>query len=191
MAIILMPAAPARPVKHIEWTLARPAQVNRSAYSGSRTVVTSPWHGMWRARVQLVPIVGEANARAWRAFTAALKGQINTFRLPAAEGPQNGNSGVTLSANAAQNAGSCTIAGAATPLLAGQMITINDQLLMLTGISGSTLTFEPYLRAAANSGTAVETANPTCLVALATSSAGWSVDPGTQYDFSFDVEEAF
>lgn len=87
MAIIALP--PSVRIRHIEWSLDRPAQINRSPYSGARKVVANPWHGRWTARVELAPIIGEANVRAWRGFLASLKGQINTFLVPAIEGPQH------------------------------------------------------------------------------------------------------
>jgi hypothetical protein len=71
-------------IRRVSWSLDRPAQVNRSAYTGARRVVANPWHGKWSARVELSTIVGEGNVRPWRAFLAKLKGQINTFGLTAA-----------------------------------------------------------------------------------------------------------
>ena len=76
-------------IRSIDWTLDRPAQVNVSGYTGARGVVANPWHGKWRARVQLSTLVGtEVTTRWWRSFFAKLKGQINTTWLPATEGPQ-------------------------------------------------------------------------------------------------------
>jgi hypothetical protein len=85
---IALPTAPARPFRHIEWEPDAPAQINRSGYTGKRSAVTNPWHVIRRGRAQLVPIIGEANVRPWRAFFAALKGQTVCFMLPATEGPQ-------------------------------------------------------------------------------------------------------
>jgi hypothetical protein len=189
VSVIPFPAA--AKIRRIQWSLDRPAQVNRSAYTGARRVVANPWHGKWSARVELSTIVGEANVLAWRGFLALLKGQINTFQLPATEGPQNGNSGVTVSVSAAQGATSVTLAGAATNLTTGQFITINGQLLLVTNGGASTIQFEPPLRAAAPATTGVETARPYATVALSDSAFAWSVDPGKQYGISFDVEEAF
>ena len=187
MTIIALPRT-SRFIRKIDWSLDRPAQINVSGYTGKRTVVANPWHGKWRARIDMAPIVGEANILAWRAFFGQLRGEINTFRLPAAEAAQNGNSGVTASATAA-GAQSMTISGAATAIKAGQFVTVNDQLLLVTSVAGSVLSFEPALRVAVASGGAVETANPTCLVSLVGSRAGWSVDVGQSYSMSFDVEE--
>lgn len=112
MGLIAMPGSVR--IRHIEWSLDRPAQVNRSPYTGARKVVANPWHGMWRARVDLAPIVGEGNVRAWRAFLGKLKGQINSFYLPATEGPQHLLGSQTASAGAAQGATSITLANSST-----------------------------------------------------------------------------
>jgi hypothetical protein len=183
--------APALPIKSIRWDLDQPGQVNMSAWTGRRSVMADPWHGRWSARVELAPIVGEANVRAVRSFLARCRGSLNTFRLYASEGPQNGNGGVTLAADVAAGARTMTIAGAATPLLDGQFVTLNGQLLQLVADqAGATLTFEPMLRAAATTGTVVVTSRPYALVYMTSSSNGWSVDPGQVYGLSFDVAEA-
>lgn len=88
MGIIPLPAT-ARFAKKVSWSLDRPAQVNRSAWTGRRQVIANPWHGKWSASVELVPIIGEPAVRLWRAFLARLKGQVNSFELPATEGPQH------------------------------------------------------------------------------------------------------
>lgn len=177
-------------IRHVEWSLDRPAQVNRSPYTAKRTVVAEPWHGLWRGKVELAPIIGETNFRPWRAFLAKLQGQINTFQLPATEGPQNSNVGVTVSSTAAQGAKTMSISGAATPLLAGQYFTVNHQLCCCTADqSGAVLSFEPPLRQQATAGTVVVTSRPYALVALDDSAFAWSVDPGTLYGLQFGVEE--
>lgn len=182
--------APTFRIASIEWGLDRPAQVNRSAWTGRRTVVGNPWHAKWRARVELTRLQGDAEFRSIRAFFARCKGQINTFRLPATVEAQNANTGVTLSAAAAAGATELTITGAGTAMEEGQMVTLNDQLLIITEVVGGTLTFEPTLRIAAASGTTVETANPTCLVALSQPEIAWSIAPYRMHSLSFDVEEA-
>lgn len=71
-----------------EWRLLRPAQINRAAYSGARQVVGQPGQARWEVAAAHAPIVGEASARAWRAFFAKLKGPVNTFPMRAAETAQ-------------------------------------------------------------------------------------------------------
>jgi hypothetical protein len=202
MATIALPFA-TRFIKSIAWELDRPAQVNESGYTGARSVIAQPWHGRWSAKAELAPIVGEANILAWRAFLATLRGQINTFRLPMTEGaqplPASTNSPLGQVTAAGSNTMLCNQLGASNnPVLAaGRLLTVNDQPLLLTSplvsdVTGFGIaTFETPLRAAVSAGTALEMRNPTCLVALTGTTAGWSVDSGQLYGVSLDVREAF
>jgi len=141
--------------------------------------------------VELAPMQGESNIRAVRSFIAKRKGQLIPFRLMATEGAQNGNSGVTVSATAAQGATSMTITGAATALKDGQFVTVNAQLLCLTADqSGSTINFRPPLRQSASAGTVVVTSRPYAFVYMAASRIGYSTSPGRLFNVSFAVEEA-
>ena len=81
MAII---TAPAFALKQVDWTLDRPAQINRSAYTGTRTVVANPWHGIWRAKVTLRTEQGEAAIRTLRGFFARNGAGVGTFGRPLA-----------------------------------------------------------------------------------------------------------
>lgn len=183
-------AAPALNIRLIEWALDRPAQINVSL-SGKRTVSSTILYGKWSARVELAPIVGQANAQAIRSFIARCNGPLNRFRLYATESAQNANSGVTVSAAATAGDTALTITGYTGALLAGQMATINGQLVQITADqSAGTITFEPPLRADASVGTTVVTSRPYALVRMADSTAGWSVGPGQVYEIAFDVEEA-
>ena len=182
--------APDFRIRSIRWDLDRPAQSNISGWTGKRTATTNPWHSRRYAHVELAPVVGEANIRAMRSFLARCKGSLNTFRLYATEGAQNANSGVTASA-AAAGATSLTLAGYTTPLLDGQMLTINGQLLEATANqAGAVVSFDTKLRKAVTAGTKVVTARPYALVYMAGSRLGYSVDAGQLYGVSFDVEEA-
>lgn len=85
MTILTLPDSRFRSVEPF---LDRPAQVNRSAYTGARQVVGLPGGARWRFAAEHVPIIGEAAFRPWRAALAKLKGVENTFRMPAGEGAQ-------------------------------------------------------------------------------------------------------
>jgi hypothetical protein len=184
------------PITKISWTLDRPAQVNPSLYSGSSIVVANPWHGKWTAHVDLAQIQGEANIRTTRAFFAQLRGQINTFQLPATEGSQVAGD-ATVSSGGAAGTNTVVLSGVPSGLVAGMLATVTlpsgkMQMVMLTqNISGSTITFEPPLRESAAGGAVVSLANPTCQVALTVSNFSWDVAPWRLYSFSFDVEERF
>lgn len=183
--------APDFRIRSIEWELDRPSQINVSAYTARRSVLQNPWHGKWRAKVELAMVQGESEFRLLRSFFARCEGQVNAFRLYATVEAQNSNVGVTVASAAAAGATSLSINGAATPLTDGQYFTVNGQLCVcIADQSGSTLTFEPPLRAAAAAGTTVVTSRPYALVSMASSSVGWSVGGARRYGVGFSVEEA-
>lgn len=198
MAVIPTPAA--LKIRGIAWRLFSPAQVNRSAWTGRRQVVTQPGHARWTAEAEIA-LLAEADAFAMRAFMMKLKGQINTFRLEAVEQDQTTVTSLTVSGGASGGATSVTTSASwpasTTVLRAGQMLTINDQLLALTSdvvsnaTGGSTMTFEPPLRMAAAAGAPIEVRRPTALVALSEPEIGWAVELGPHYSFALSVEEVF
>jgi hypothetical protein len=182
-------------VKSVSWSFDQPAQVNSSEWSGTRTVVSNPWHGKWSAKVDLSTQQGDGAFRAARAFFTQLKGQLNTFHLPAVEAPQNSNTGVTVATTAAQGAVSIALTGLTDALVIGNMITVNGQLLSLTSVGSlvagaQTVGFMPALRAQATATTAAQTAKPYALVALTDSSFTWDIGSWRRYGLSFTVEEA-
>lgn len=182
--------APDFRIRSANWSLSRPSQINTSGWTGRRTVTAEPWHGKWRAEIELAPLTG-ADARSMRSFLARCLGTINTFRLYATAEKQNDNVDVVVASLAAAGARSMMISGAATALLDGEFVTVNGQFLQLTGFqSGSEITFEPPLRQQATAGTRVVTSMPYALVHLAEAVTGWSVEPGLIYGMSFTVEEA-
>lgn len=184
-------AAPDLRVAAIDWSLDRPGQVNTSTMTGKRTVPANPWHGKWSASVTLTPLPDEDSFRKVRSLLMRLRGQVHSFRLGATVESQNANSGVTVGATVAAGVTSMTLSGASTPMANGQMVTVNDQLLQLTAAqSGSTITFQPALRAQATIGTAIETSRPTALVRLAEAAVAWRIS-NARFEASFDVEEAF
>lgn len=186
MALI---TAPTLRLAKIDWSLDRPAQINTSI-TNRRTIPANPWHGKWRARVELAEYASEEEFRPVRSLLIRCCGPIHTFNLPATVEAQNSNSGVTVTTTAAAGAVTFGLSGASTAMLEGQMMTVNGQLLQITAVSGSTITFEPPLRAQATAGTAVETASPYAVVHLASPQVGWSIAPWRRFSSSFDVEEA-
>lgn len=196
MTIISLPSA--FKIRRAEWSLRRPAQVNRSTYSGRRRVVASPWHSLWTANVELVPLEAADDA-AVRAMVAALQGQINTVRLPAIYEVQSAASVVV---NGTHAAGVRTLATEGwTPstlaLPAGAYFEVGDQLCVLTaaananGSGQANLAFEPPLRSAAADGTAVNVGEPTALMALLEDTVRWSIQAGPLTSYNFQFEEAY
>jgi hypothetical protein len=186
-------------IRSIAWELDNPAQVNRSSWTGRRQVVALPGATRWRAKVVLTPKMSEIEVLAWRAFLMQLRGQQNTFRLRAVEKSQI--TGVSPLVNGAGQSGySLSTDGwgaAGLKLVAGQFITIGDQLIPLgvdvvANSSGqAVLTLDTRLRLSPADNAAIEVSYPTAIMALASSTISWSVDPGRLYGFAFDAEEAF
>lgn len=170
MAIIALPAN--AEFDRLDWQLRATVQVNRSAWNQRRRVLDLD-NGWFGCSVE-IEVSNENEDRAWRVFHALLRGPANTFRLPATQCQQTVITGTAIQAAAGATAGAVTTStknwvNASVLLKAGQYVTVNDQLLMLTAdvpASGTnrTISFDPPLRAAVTTNTTVEAANPTGLV---------------------------
>lgn len=195
MAVITVPAS--LRIASIAWDLEREAQVNRSQWSGSEQVIANPFLSRWYAKVELTPILGEANVLAVRAFLGQLKGRLNSFRLIAVENAQTPAGSPTVNSSASAGATSLAVTGFPSGTFnAGRFITVNNQLLMVTtdtSLSGGagTLPLHAPLRQAATAGTAIEARYPYALMALADSITGWSVGKGQLYGVSLSCEERY
>lgn len=176
-------------IRSAQWSLDRPASLNSSLYSGATSVAATPWYGKWSVTVTLSAAVAEDNVRALRGLLADLDGQVNAVRVPATEGGQRGLPKATAAANAA--AGDSVITFAGCLLKRGQLFTVNDELKMVKSVSGYEVTFKPPLRGAVTAGAAIEVGNPTALMRLNGSAAGWDVDSGQLYSGSLGFTEAF
>lgn len=184
--------APTMAFRQIDWNLDQPAQVNDSSFNANREAAASQWFGKWSAKVTLKTVEDEASFCPIRSFLIRCQGPNNSFRLPAVVEPQNSNSGVTVSGTAAKGALSLSLSGASAPLVNGQLVTVNGQLLQLTrDQNGSSIAFQPPLHTQATSGTSVETANPYTTVFIPTGNVSWDVSPPQRFDAAFNVEEAY
>lgn len=205
MAIISMPAGVA--FVDADWTLATPAQNNRSAWTGARRIARLPGPARWKVKATGKPVVADdAMTQRWRAFLAALDGMINSFYIPVSSRPQHGYT-ITpvVKTGAVAGANQFTIQGlpASTALLkAGQFITPvlpsgKSQLLLLTAdlVSNSggeaLATFAPVVREAPAAGASIELKYPYCEVALTSPEVRWVESRGQRVDFVIDAEEAF
>lgn len=203
MTLITPPAA--LPVRRIQWQRRQPAQVNRSGWTGRRQVVGLPGGSLWTASGEFVPLVKQSNVLQWRGFFASLRGPFNTFNLTAVEEAQHALSQPTITAGTA-GAFTATMTGlpvSTTLLPAGSFITIklsdaSYQLVTLTaalagnGAGTGTATFDAPLRNTAATGAgSVETISPWCVVAMASDTWGYDVEPGQIYGMGFSVEEVF
>lgn len=198
MAIITLP--PAVRIKRVEWTVDQPAQVNRSAWTKRRQVVTQPGPALITATADLVVAIGEASALAAEAFIVDLEGPVNSFRLRGSERDQAPAGSVAYVNGAGQSGRSLTLKGgpAGLTLKRGMKIGSYDQMVFLMADTTfaadgtATATFKPSLRLSPADGSPVEIRQPTVLVSLAGSSVGWSVDPGQLYQVKqLQLEEAF
>lgn len=197
MAIIDLPSG--AQFDRIDWRLVTNVQANESQWNNSiRTLDLD--NGYFAASVE-IQVETENEDRAWRVFWAKLRGAANTFRLPvSADGcVQTVITGTGIQVAADAEAGVTALstknwANASVLLTAGQYLTVNDQLLFLTEDVPSTGTnrtihFEPPLRAAAATNTAVEAASPTGLVMIPQSDGPQTKD-GIMV-WAFDCREAF
>jgi hypothetical protein len=199
MAVIPLP--PGIRIKRIIWDVDQPAQINESRWTGDERVMAEPWFMRWSGQLELTPIIGEAASLAYQAFLLDLKGRVNTFRLPAVEGPQlDGNLSLFVLGGAPKGATSLQIYNLPFNTLVarrGMKLTINDQLLMLrndlvsNGSGHATAQLGTYLRMAAPHSTPVELRDPTLLAALAQSNVGWEVEPGQIYGVRLAFRERF
>jgi hypothetical protein len=189
MAILDMPDAHFRGV---DLHLVTVQQVNRSAYTRRRTVLSNPWHAFWRlAAAEHVPLIGEAAARPWLAFFASLEGVRHHFRFPATSEDQHAGS-VTATVVSSANSRTLVIGGlpaSTTYLAAGARLTVRltgggEQLVQLTaaltsnGGGQASASFFPPLRATPTVGGTVETKAPWAVLSLEEPEVSMPIDAG-------------
>ena len=196
MAIIVVPDALA--IRRVDWTLDRPAQVNRSDWTKRRQVVTQPGPSLWSASAEMAVRVGTDDWLEAEAFLIDLEGQINSFRMKAAAQPQTLLPLTPVVDGAGQFGRALRLRGGipGAGLKRGHKMTVNDQMVSISapfvfdtaGIA--TVTFKPSLRLSPQNGADVEMREPTVLVSLADSAIGWTEDLGEQFQAkTIQVEE--
>lgn len=196
MATITFPSDP-KP-SGMQWKMVMPSQNNVSGWTGQRQVLASN-RGWWECSFALPPIVGRAAAKPWKSFIAQARGMANDFRVPVDPTPQSALANTVLVRGAGQTGRSIVTDGwptSATPLSAGDYVTIEDQLLQLTasvtsdGSGIATLTFEPPIRSAPADYTSVEYKNPYALMYFVEEPMQ-SVGLADVYTIGFELREAF
>ena len=196
MATITYPSTP-KP-QGMSWRLVMPAQTNVSDWTGRRQTIASG-RGWWECQVTFPPIVGTTNINSWRAFIAKSRGKANDFQVPVDPTAQSSASATPLVNGASQTGRTLSTDGwpvSSTVLVAGQYVTINNQLLQLTenvtsnGSGVATLTFEPPVRTAPSDNAAIEFKNPYCLMYLVEEPT-LSVETGYVYSLSLNLRESF
>lgn len=196
MTTITLPTSP-KP-QTMMWKLTQPAQNNISQWTGARQVLPSG-RGWWECQITYPPIVGTTNFNTWRAFMALLRGPANDVQIPVDVTAQSAISNTMSVSGAGQTGRSINVDGlpnSTTVLVAGQFVTINNQLLQLTadvvsnGTGQATISFEPAIRAAPADNAVVEFKNPYALMYLA-DDVSYSVEPGYVYSISLSMRESF
>ncbi|MBM6576340.1 hypothetical protein KCP91_08140 [Microvirga sp. SRT01] len=195
--LITMPASPV--AANIDWDIEQPGQANRSEFTGRRRVTQFAQAPRWYASVTLPPIIGEARVLDWRAFVVDCDGVANSFRLIASERNQCFDDGVTVKGGGHTGFVVPTQGWSSRGIVLrrGQMVTINDQLLMLTapvvvGNDGEAYLYvKPYLRFPTVNGMQVHVRRPFAVMAMSDPRNGWKVGIGQNYAVTFKCEEAF
>jgi len=196
MATITYPSTP-KP-RGMSWRLLMPAQTNVSDWTGRRQTIASG-RGWWECQIALPPIVGTTNVNAWRSFIAKSRGRANDFQIPVDPIAQSASTATPLVNGAGQTGRTLATDGwpvSTTVLVAGQYVTINNQLLQLTenvtsnGSGVATLTFEPPIRTPSSDNAAIEYKNPYCLMYFVEEPT-LSVENGYVYSLSLNLRESF
>ena len=196
MATITYPSTPK--ANGMSWRLVMPSQTNASEWTGRRQTIASG-RGWWDCQIVLPPIVGTTNVNAWRSFIAKARGRANDFQIPVDPTAQSASTATPLVNGASQTGRTLATDGwpvSTTVLVAGQFVTINNQLLQLTenvtsnGSGVATLTFEPPIRVSPADNAAIEYNNPYCLMYFVEEPT-LSVENGYVYSLSLNLRESF
>ncbi len=195
---IQMPGSPG--VRTARFGLVAATTVFRPELGGPETVLARQG-SRWRA-VFTLPPMPRADAGAWTAFFAALRGAFGTFEGydPAARTPRGAAGGTPLVAGGSQTGNALATDGwpASTTgvLLAGDYIELDGRYHMVVedassdGTGAATLSIEPALRSSPPDNEPIVTANPVCVMRLAANEVGWDVSAAVHYGFSFAAIEA-
>lgn len=196
MATVTYPSTP-KP-SGMSWRLVMPSQTNVSEWTGRRQTIASG-RGWWECQITLPPIVGTTNVNTWRSFIAKARGRANDFQIPVDPTAQSASTATPLVNGASQTGRTLATDGwpvSTTVLVAGQFVTINNQLLQLTenitsnGSGVATLTFEPPIRTSPSDNAAIQYKNPYCLMYFVEEPT-LSVENGYVYSLSLNLRESF
>lgn len=178
-------------------------QVNRSGWTGARSVVRLPGAALWAVSAACKPLTREVDTWPWTAFLAALEGNANHFLMPYKCG-QTAAPNPVAGAGGEQGSDQAPVAGMVPGglyLHGGQGLTWllpsgSRQLVLLThdlvadGAGNGLARFRGALREAPAAGAAIEARDPVCEMAMVNNDIGWDDDEGV-FKVAFDAEEAF
>ena len=169
------------PLTNVQQVLSRPGQV-------------------WRADFDL-PWMGLADAAAWRAALASLRGRQGTFLVgdPIYDNTPRGTAGGTPLVNGGSQTGNSLITDGwsnGATFLAGDYFSLGNYLHMLTadvtadGGGNATLVFEPTLRTSPSNNAALDISTPQAAMRLVDDESMWEERPGPHWGISFKAVEA-
>ena len=171
-----------------------------SPFTRSSQIISRPGD-QWFATYELA--VGTKATRAeWQVFLMQASNTDNRFKAYEHGYEAQGTTNGTPLVNGADQTGTSLItdgwANSKTVLKAGDYISVNDELKVVTadvtsdGSGNATINFEPKIRVSPDDNEALITTNPHCLMRLIDDEqAQWDVSPGGFYRFSFSAEESF
>lgn len=197
MAVIAYPGSP----KHqsVSLTPFVSALANASNLTGARQAL-DVGYSWWSADISVAPM-RYSDARKWRLFFGRVRGQVNAFRLPITGGPQHGLSFTAHAQGTTSSGYSVPSDGwplSSTPLLAGDYVTVGDQLMVLdddvvaNSIGEATLRFHSPLRGTVVDNTTIETKRPFMRAYLPEGAPALTLTAAQlQAGFSFTAMEAY
>jgi hypothetical protein len=185
-----MPLAfPSVGIQNINMRLKRSVAVTESPFTYDQQVFDHSG-ASWQCEVTLPPL-SYAEARSVEAFIVGLKGRSGTFTF--GHPLHTSTATCTTSGTSAVRDETLTSTSGASAVPAGTYFQVGDYLYMVTEAKASgagTLKFQPPLRQAVASGTALDFTLPKSLWRLSSNDIGWSTDIASIYGFSFAFTEA-
>ena len=176
-------------IKSIEMRLKRAVSVSESPFTFDQQIHQHQG-AIWEAEITL-PRLNHAEARAVEAFIVGLKGRSGTFTF--GHPLHNSTATATTSGTTAIRSETLTTTSGASAISAGTYFQAGDYLYIVTAdksAGAGTLSFQPPLRTALSSGTALDFTLPKSTWRLASNDIGWSTDVASHYEFTFACNEA-
>lgn len=175
-------------ISNIDMRLKRSVAVSESPFSFDQQAYEHQG-ARWECEVTLPPLK-YAEAKSVQAFIVGLKGRSGTFTFGS---PLHTSTATADVVSAAIRAESFTTTAGSSAIDAGDYFQLGDYLYMATAdkaAGASVLYFQPPLRAAIGTTTALDFTLPKSLWRLSSNDIGWSVDTASFYGFTFAFTEA-
>lgn len=139
----------------------------------------------WEAEVSLPPMT-RAQAKAYEAFFAGLRGMSETFTMG---NPLHTTTATGTIVSAASGATTLTVTSSG--IAAGDYFEVNDELHIVTEVTSNTsIKIMPPIRTAITVGTTMDFTLPVGTWRLASNEIGWNINEASIYGFTFACVEA-